>query len=75
MTSGGLSGCLPRDRLVDWFSIIDAVSRDTRNLRVDLLEQNWRSASIIEIVAGQPAGDEFAHINASVTRLWQNSSR
>jgi hypothetical protein len=48
-----------RDRLVNRLSIIGAVSRDTRNLRVDPLEQDWRLASI-EIVAGQHAGDEFA---------------
>lgn len=57
-----LIGLSARDCLVDRLSIIGAVRRDTRNLRVDLLEQNWRLASIIEIVAGQHAGNEFASI-------------
>ena len=66
-----------RDGLVDRLSIIGAVSRDTRNLRVDLLEQNWHLASIIEIVAGQHAGNEFAGIGvkSEMQKLWGDRER
>ena len=43
----------PPSKLV---AIRPLVSRDTRNLRVNLLEQNWDLASIIDVVAGQHAG-------------------
>ena len=52
-----------RDGLVDRVAIIGAISRHTRNLRIDLLKQNRHLASVINVVAGQ-------HVRGDSGRPW-----
>ena len=48
--------------MIDALFIIRTISRDARNLRIDLLKQDWHLACIADIVAGQGGCGDLAGV-------------